>query len=155
MVFIQTSLQSWWHKDLDVKVSHPLLQTRKWKFVKYTSLIVTVPGGARIGGWICWLPRLPFILLFHRRQTISVSIGLAILGLLIAFAFYYFSCVYTHTPICTCVWVLMKSETALDPLELEFQVVVNCPLWILGTGSEFFVRAASPRAQGLPPQWCY
>lgn len=32
---------------------------------------------------------------------------------------------------------------ASDPLELEFQVIESCPVWVLGTGIESSVEAAS------------
>ena len=52
--------------------------------------------------------------------------------------------------VCVCVLVLAYAmyvcvsggqKSVLDPLELEFQVVMSCPMWMLGTELGFSGRA--------------
>lgn len=49
------------------------------------------------------------------------------------------STVWVCTQKCRCHWRLK----ALEPLELELETVVSCPVWVLGTKLKSYGRATS------------
>lgn len=55
-------------------------------------------------------------------------------------------CVYLHT--CSVCSDACRSQKPQDPLELELQVVVDFPTWMLGTELWLSPRAASAVSQG-------
>lgn len=46
---------------------------------------------------------------------------------------YYYICACAHMCALTCARARGGQKNVLDPLELELQATVSCPMWLLGT----------------------